>query len=144
MRSSTSDPYIIFGNPFAEKRVRLLHSSFFFPSFIRAHPGLPRTRIPRDSTHGPGQPSSFLLVHAIALWTTRVPVARDAVVVSDTDTSIMKTLQLLIPLLPLAAAIQPSAQNPVPGQRFRHLKWGPINFLHTSDKFVSNSHPEAP
>jgi len=31
MRSSTSDPYIIFGNPFAEKRVRLLHSSFFFP-----------------------------------------------------------------------------------------------------------------
>ncbi|KAG0132004.1 Metallo-dependent phosphatase-like protein [Tuber indicum] len=53
---------------------------------------------------------------------------------------IMRTLQLLILLLPLAAAIQPSAQDPVPGQRFRHLKWGSINFLHTTDKLGINSH----
>ncbi|PWW75520.1 hypothetical protein C7212DRAFT_352394 [Tuber magnatum] len=46
---------------------------------------------------------------------------------------IAKTSQLLIPLLPLAVAIQPSAQGPIPGQRFRHLEWGPINFLHTTD-----------
>ncbi|RPA97871.1 hypothetical protein L873DRAFT_1770763 [Choiromyces venosus 120613-1] len=45
----------------------------------------------------------------------------------------MKTLQLIISLLPLATAIQPSAQNPVPGQRLQDLKWGLINFLHTSD-----------
>ncbi|KAH0602263.1 uncharacterized protein H6S33_009873 [Morchella sextelata] len=46
----------------------------------------------------------------------------------------MKKLHLLLPvLINLATAIQPSARDPLPNQQFRDLKWGQLNFLHTTD-----------